>query len=136
MRCGPFDDTLDPQRLAEEASSSPGPLSLITLRQSDRDQVAAVLGERPGLVITPQAELLPTDEHFAPAIVGEVKKAVVNDLDGQAGWRVVSVNQNGADVDVLNEVPGRPRRRSRSAWIAPFRTPRRTPSTGSRARRR
>ena len=36
----PFDDTLDAQRLAEEASSSPGPLSLITLRQSDRDQVA------------------------------------------------------------------------------------------------
>ena len=101
-----FDDTLDPQRLAEEASSSAGPLSLITLRQSDRDQVAAVLGERPGLVITPQAELLPTDEQFAPAIVSEVKKAVVDDLKGQAGWRVVSVNQNGVDIDVLNEVPG------------------------------
>jgi hypothetical protein len=104
----PFDDTLDPQRLAEEASSSAGPLSLITLRQSDRDQVAAVLGDRPGLVITPQAELLPTDDRFAPAIISEVKKAVVDDLDGQAGWRVVSVNQNGADVDVLNEVPGAP----------------------------
>ncbi len=65
----PFDDTLDAQRLAEEASSSPDPLNLITLRQSDRDQVAAVLGNRPGVVITPQAELLPTDEHFAPAIV-------------------------------------------------------------------
>ncbi len=104
----PFDDTLDAQRLAEQASSSPGPLSLITLRQSDRDQVAAVLGDRPGVVITPQAELLPTDEHFAPAIVSEVKKAVVDDLDGQAGWRVVSVNQNGADVDVLNEVPAAP----------------------------
>ncbi len=104
----PFDDTLDAQRLAEQASSSPGPLNLITLRQSDRDQVAAALGDRPGLVITPQAELLPTDEHFAPAIVSEVKKAVVDDLDGQAGWRVVSVNQNGADVDVLNEVPGAP----------------------------
>ena len=46
----PFDDTLDPQRLAEEASSSKDPLSLITLRQSDRDQVAGVLGDRPGLV--------------------------------------------------------------------------------------
>ena len=104
----PFDDTMDAQRLAEESSSSAQPLSLITLRQSDRDQVAAVLGERPGLVITPQAELLPTDEHFAPAIISEVKKSVVDDLDGQAGWRVVSVNQNGADVDVLNEVPAAP----------------------------
>ncbi|OBB17767.1 penicillin-binding protein [Mycobacteriaceae bacterium 1482268.1] len=104
----PFDNTLDPQRLAEEASSSPGPLSLITLRQSDHDQVAGALGERPGLVITPQAELLPTDEHFAPAIISEVKKSVVDDLDGQPGWRVVSVNQNGVDVAVLNEVPSAP----------------------------
>ena len=70
--------------------------------------MAAAIGTLPGVVITPQAELLPTDETFAPAIIGEVKKAVVDELDGQAGWRVVSVNQNGVDVDVLNEVPGEP----------------------------
>lgn len=104
----PFDNTLDPQRLAEQASSSKQPMGLITLRQSDRDQVAAAIGNLPGVVITPQEELLPTDETFAPAIINEVKKAVVDELDGQAGWRVVSVNQNGVDVDVLNEVPGNP----------------------------
>ena len=38
----------------------------------------------------------------------EVKKSVIDELDGEAGWRVVSVNQNGAEVDVLNEVPGAP----------------------------
>jgi cell division protein FtsI/penicillin-binding protein 2 len=104
----PFDNTLDPQRLAEQASSSKQPMYLITLRQSDHDRVAAAIGTMPGVVITPQAELLPTDETFAPAIINEVKKAVVDELDGQAGWRVVSVNQNGVDVDVLNEVPGEP----------------------------
>jgi Penicillin binding protein transpeptidase domain/NTF2-like N-terminal transpeptidase domain len=104
----PFDNTLDPQRLAEQASSSKDPLSLITLRQSDHDRVAGAIGALPGVVVTPQAELLPTDDSFAPAIVGQVKKAVVDELDGEAGWRVVSVNQNGADVDVLNEVPGAP----------------------------
>jgi hypothetical protein len=104
----PFDNTLDPQRLAEQASSSKDPLSLITLRQSDHDRVAGAIGALPGVVVTPQAELLPTDDSFAPAIVGQVKKAVVDDLDGKAGWRVVSVNQNGVDVDVLNEVPGAP----------------------------
>ena len=104
----PFDDTMDAQRLAEEASSSQEPLGLITLRQSDHDRVAPAIGARPGVVITPQAELLPTDDGFAPAIISQVKKAVVDELDGQAGWRVVSVNQNGVDVDVLNEVPGQP----------------------------
>ena len=102
----PFDNTLDPQRLAEQASSSKDPLSLITLRQSDHDPVSAAIGTLPGVVITPQAEMLPTDDTFAPAIITEVKKAVTDDLEGQAGWRIVTVNQNGADVDVLNEVPG------------------------------
>ncbi len=104
----PFDNTLDPQRLAEQASSSNDPLTLITLRQSDHDRVAGAIGALPGVVITPQAELLPTDDSFAPEIVNQVKNAVVDELDGQAGWRVVTVNQNGVDVDVLNEVPGAP----------------------------
>ncbi len=52
--------------------------------------------------------MLPTDPHFAPAVISEVKKAVIDQLDGQAGWRVVSVNQNGVDVAVLHEVEGSP----------------------------
>src|SRR5262249_116118 len=101
----PFDDTMDPQRLAEQASSSKDPLSLITLRQSDHDRTAGAIGALPGVVITPQAEMLPTDEQFAPDIINQVKKSVIDELDGQSGWSVVSVNQNGADVDVLNDVP-------------------------------
>jgi cell division protein FtsI/penicillin-binding protein 2 len=104
----PFDDTMDAQRLAEQASSSTRALDLITLRQSDHQRVSPVLANLPGVVITPQAELLPTDDGFAPAIVNQVKKSVIDELDGEAGWRVVTVNQNGADVDVLNEVAGAP----------------------------
>jgi hypothetical protein len=101
----PFDDTLnDPQRLAEQASSSGKPLDLITLRTDDNNNIAPAIGSLPGVVITPQAELLPTDYHFAPALVNQVKKAVIDELDGQAGWRVVSVNQNNVDLAVLHEV--------------------------------
>jgi cell division protein FtsI/penicillin-binding protein 2 len=103
-----FDPTMDAQRLAETASSSASPLNLITLRQSDRDAVAPAIGSLPGVVITPHAELLAVDDRFAPDIVNQVKKSVSDELDGQAGWRVVSVNQNGADVDVLDETPGAP----------------------------
>ncbi len=105
----PFDDTFnDPQRLAEEASSSAKPLDLITLRTDDNNNVAPAIGNLPGVVITPQAELLPTDDKFAPALISQVKKAVIDQLDGQAGWRVVSVNQNGVDVAVLHEVEPSP----------------------------
>lgn len=104
----PFDNTLDPQRLAEQASSMAKPLGLVTLRQPDRDRVAPAIASRPGVVITQQAELLPVDDHFAPVILNEVKKSVVDELDGQSGWRVASMNQNGVDTDVLHEVPGEP----------------------------
>lgn len=104
----PFDDALDPQRLAEQASSSNGPMDLITLRPADHDKVAPILDAQPGVVVTPQADLLPTDDGFAPTIIGQVRKAVIDELDGRSGWRVVSVNQNGADVDILNEVAPQP----------------------------
>jgi cell division protein FtsI/penicillin-binding protein 2 len=104
----PFDDTLDPQRLAEQASASAAPMDLITLRKDDNDRVAPAIAHLPGVVVTPLADLLPTDDGFAPAIVNEVKKSVIKQLDGEAGWEVVSVNQNGVDVDVLNEVAPAP----------------------------
>ncbi len=105
----PFDDTLnDPQLLAEKASSVTEPLSLVTLSPDDHDKVAPAIARLPGVVVIPQAEMLPTDPHFAPAVISEVKKAVSDDLDGQPGWRVVSVNQNGVDVAVLHEVEPSP----------------------------
>ncbi|RFD25381.1 penicillin-binding protein [Mycobacterium uberis] len=105
----PFDDTLnDPQLLAEKASSVTEPLSLITLHSDNNDRIAPAIGKLPGIVITPQADLLPTDPHFAPSVITEVKKAVIDQLDGKPGWRVVSVNQNGVDVAVLNEVEPSP----------------------------
>jgi len=103
-----FDDTLNPQRLAEQASSANKPLDLITLRQSDHDKVAGILDPLAGVVVTEQAEMLPTSDGFAPAVISEVKKTVQDELDGEAGWRIVSVNKNSADVDVLNEVAPKP----------------------------
>ena len=105
----PFNDALnDPQLLAEQASSATQPLDLVTLHPDDNDKVFPAIGKLPGVVITPLADMLPTDPHFAPTVVSAVKKAVIDQLDGQAGWRVVSVNQNGVDVAVLHEVEGSP----------------------------
>ncbi|MBW0014658.1 penicillin-binding transpeptidase domain-containing protein [Mycobacterium sp.] len=106
----PFNNGLvDPQLLAEQASSATQPLDLgVTLHHDDNDKVFPAIGRLPGVVVTPLADILPTDPHFAPAVITEVKKAVIDQLDGQAGWRVVSVNQNGVDVEVLHEVEGSP----------------------------
>ncbi|BBZ45009.1 penicillin-binding protein [Mycobacterium parmense] len=105
----PYNNALaDPQLLAEQASSATEPVDLATLLPDENDKVFPAIGRLPGIVVTPQADMLPTDPHFAPAVVAAVKKAVIDQLDGQAGWRVVSVNQNGVDVAVLHEVEGSP----------------------------
>ena len=52
--------------------------------------------------------MVATADDFAPAALSEVKKAVTDRLDGEAGWRVLSVNQNGADLEVLTEVAPKP----------------------------
>lgn len=104
----PFDETINAQRLAEQSSASKAPLDLIRLRPRDHDRVAAAIDDLPGVVVVPQAEMLPTSDSFAPVVVGEVKKAVQSELDGEAGWRVVSVNQHSADVDVLTEAAPKP----------------------------
>ena len=103
-----FDNTLDPQRLAEQASSSSKPLDLITLRPSDHDKVGPAMDATARRRGHPAGRSAAHRRPFAPAIIGEVKKAVIDQLDGEAGWRVVSVNQNSVDVDVLNEVPPQP----------------------------
>ena len=84
-RCGrsttPWTRSDSPSRPARRRRA----LDLITLRQADHERVAPALANLPGVVITPQAELLPTDERFAPAIINEVKKSVVDELDGAGG---------------------------------------------------
>ncbi|MCV7085092.1 penicillin-binding transpeptidase domain-containing protein, partial [Mycolicibacter hiberniae] len=109
----PYDDQMNAASLAEQASAQTSPMNLITLRKDDWDKVSIALETRPGalrpgVVMTPIADLLPTDDAFAPDIVAQVKKAVLDELDGEAGWRVVSVNQNGVDTAVLNEVKPTP----------------------------
>ncbi|KRQ22974.1 MULTISPECIES: penicillin-binding transpeptidase domain-containing protein [Mycobacteroides] len=109
----PYDDQINAASLAEQASAQTSPMNLITLRKDDWDKVSIALETRPGalrpgVVMTQIADLLPTDDRFAPDIVAQVKKAVLDELDGEAGWRVVSVNQNGVDTAVLNEVKPNP----------------------------
>ena len=94
----------DPQLLAEQASSSTTPMELATLSKDDEDRVAPMLANRPGIVAIKIPDMFPTDPGFAPAVVSEVKKSVGDNLSGAPGWRVVSVNQNGVETDVLNEV--------------------------------
>lgn len=104
----PFAPSLTAQSIAESASSVNGRYQVASLRQDDYESVAASLAELPGVTVEDEADLVSTDRDFAPDLIGQVKKRVIDEVDGTAGWSVVTVNQNGVDTDVLTEAKPQP----------------------------
>lgn len=101
------DRSLSAQKIAEEstASEEPYPITRISEATFDRlrDQLAI-----PGVVTNEQAELVAKDPRFAPALLSQVKKVVDSEVDGRAGWRIVTVNPNGSDAEVLADHAAEP----------------------------
>lgn len=104
----PFDKTLTAQSLVESATAVKGVYPVMTLRQDDYESVAAALAGMPGVSVVEEADLVATDRTFAPDLIGQVKKRVIDEVDGKAGWSVVTVNKNGVDIDVLTESKPQP----------------------------
>ncbi len=97
----PFAPGLSAQKIAEESTASGGAQYPITrLSRQDFDRVRDQLAI-PGVVTNEQAELVPTEPTFAPALLSQVKKVVDGEVDGRVGWRVVTTNPNGLIADVL-----------------------------------
>ncbi|AOW92393.1 penicillin-binding protein [Rhodococcus sp. WMMA185] len=103
-----FDNTLTAQSIAESATAVKGDYLVTRLRSEDYDRVEGVLGAIPGVTVSDEADLVATDRTFAPDLIGRVKQTVIDEVDGEAGWRVVTVNQNGVDTAVLTETPPKP----------------------------
>ncbi|MGB3770244.1 MAG: penicillin-binding transpeptidase domain-containing protein [Rhodococcus sp. (in: high G+C Gram-positive bacteria)] len=104
----PFDSSITAQSIVESATAVRSPYRVITLREEDYDAVAPGLLALSGVTVSEQADLVSTDRTFAPDLVGQVKKAVMDRVDGAAGWSVVAVNTNGVDTGVLTETASQP----------------------------
>ncbi len=104
----PFDASITAQSIVESATSVDGDYPVALLRESDFQPISAALTEIPGVTASDESDLVSTDPTFAPDLVGQVKKAVIDEVDGKAGWSVVTSNRNGVDVDVLTDTPPEP----------------------------
>ncbi|MFD4366556.1 penicillin-binding transpeptidase domain-containing protein [Rhodococcus sp. NPDC058521] len=103
-----FDNTVTPQSIVESATGVKGDYLVTRLREEDYEQIAPALDGLAGVTVSDEADLVATDRTFAPDLVGQVKKTIIDEVDGKAGWSVVTVNRNGADIDVLTETPPEP----------------------------
>ncbi len=103
-----FDASITAQSIVESATSVDGDYPVALLRESDFEPISAAVTEIPGVTASDESDLLSTDPTFAPDLVGQVKKAVIDEVDGKAGWSVVTTNRNGIDIDVLTDTPPEP----------------------------
>ena len=94
--------SLNAQKIAEDSTATDGEYPITRLDQAQFDRLRDQLAI-PGVVTNEQAELVSKDPGFAPALLSQVKKVVDSEVDGNVGWRVVTVNPNGLDADVLTD---------------------------------
>lgn len=104
----PFDETLTADSIRTAAGKSSGAYTVAALTDWEFEQVRDDLLGLPGVRTGEQADLVAVDRHFAPDLMTQIRKTVADEVDGKAGWSVVTMNANGADVDVLHEVDPQP----------------------------
>ncbi|WP_225978294.1 penicillin-binding transpeptidase domain-containing protein [Gandjariella thermophila] len=105
-----FDPGLTPQSLVDGANKTPDGQAypVLTLRDADYQQVRQQIANLPGVRFAPQTRLLASDKNYAGQVLGAVRRAVDDQVAGKSGWRVVTVNAAGAEVEELAGKPAEP----------------------------
>ncbi|MFI5718331.1 penicillin-binding transpeptidase domain-containing protein [Nocardia sp. NPDC051750] len=102
------DERLTPERILDSARAADGLYTVIVLNETEFVRAGPQLIGLPGVRVTQEWDLTPVDRSFAPDLMTQVRQAVIGEVDGRAGWRVVARNAGGAETGVLHEVAARP----------------------------
>lgn len=103
-----IDERLTPERILDSARAADGVYTVIVLNGVEFGRAGPQLIGLPGVRVTQEWDMAPTDRKFAPDLMAQVRQTVIADVDGRAGWRVVVRNANGAETGVLQEVAAQP----------------------------
>ncbi|WP_133908627.1 penicillin-binding transpeptidase domain-containing protein [Actinophytocola oryzae] len=98
-----IDNTITQQSILDGVNKAPAgqPYQVVALRQSDYDAVKPAIYDLPGVRFTSAPRLLPNDKAFGSAVLPGIRKVVEADLTGKAGWRVITTDTTGAEVEEL-----------------------------------
>ncbi|MFI7676585.1 penicillin-binding transpeptidase domain-containing protein [Actinophytocola sp. NPDC049390] len=98
-----FDRTITQASILAGAGKTPAgqPYQVVALRQGDYDLVKPRIYDLPGVRFTSAPRLLADDKKFAPTLLPGLRKVVEADLTGKAGWRVITTDPTGAEVEEL-----------------------------------
>lgn len=102
-----FDDGITEQSIVQEAAAAPAGQghTVAVLREIDYQSVRDQIYELPGVRFATQTRLLGPDRDFASQVVPGIRAEVEKRLAGVAGWRIVTVDPAGAEVQTLAGQP-------------------------------
>ncbi len=105
-----FDNTITQQSILDGSAKveAGAPYQVAALRWNDYELVKPRIYDLPGVRFTSGPRLLAFDKAFAPTLLPGLRKLVEADLAGKTGWRVVTVDVSGAEVEELFAKPAEP----------------------------
>ena len=98
----------DAGELTNELEGAGGVYSAAMIPQAAKGVVEHELNGIPGVRLNEEASMVNADPAFAPDIMARVGQLVRDDLEGDAGWNVSVVNENGAAYEELEREDAAP----------------------------
>lgn len=80
---------------------------VVVLREPDYQAVKDAIYDLPGVRFSAQTRMLANDRELAQQLLPTVRTAVQGQTAGTAGWRVVTLDAAGAEIETLHEVAAR-----------------------------
>ena len=98
----------DAEDLAKELQDASGAYSVAVVPAPARDAFEAALAGEPGVRLNEEAAMVNAQPDFAPDIMARVGELVRDDLQGDTGWSVDVVNENGASYEEIKRQDAAP----------------------------
>lgn len=98
-----FDPRITQESIMAGANAAPPgqPSAVVGLRENDYRSVRDRIFDLPGVSFPTQQQLLGPDRDFGTQLVPGIRRVAEEQLDNAAGWRIVTVNPSGVEVETL-----------------------------------
>ncbi|RJQ82943.1 penicillin-binding protein [Pseudonocardiaceae bacterium YIM PH 21723] len=96
----PLDAGITTQSIGEGAAKADS-YTVAVLRQADYLRVKPAIYELPGVRFTEQVRLVAPDKNFGSKVLPDVRAGIEKQLAGKNGWKIVSIDPAGNEVDTL-----------------------------------